>query len=174
VAPPVRDVSVKDFAALIGRTTVRVYQLIGEGMPHRKRSKSTTRIVPKDAIGWMLERAREEAAPKDGTPKARERRDLAEAELKEIIVQERRRALVPLEEFEEFTDTLIGGLAAVSSGRLQRFERDIVTAVTPADARKLTERIHEALMAGAQEYAAELEAEAGEMEAASQAADEAA
>ena len=41
-----------------------------------------------------------------------------------------------------------------------RFERDIVRATTPAEARLVTQRIHAALMRGAQDYAETMEAEA--------------
>lgn len=164
MAPPVRDVSVADFAADWGVSTQRVYQWIGEGMPHRKRGEKPTRIVRHEANAWRLEQAAKAAKPRSDTPRARERRELAEAELKEILVLERRRALVPVEEVEGFVDSFIGGFAAVASGRLQRFERDIVSAATPGAARVITEQIHEQLMAGAQEYRAQIEVEASALE----------
>lgn len=166
MAPPIKDVSVADFADLLGVTSARVYQHIQAGMPHRLRGKRTTRIVPREAIAWLIDRAKEFAAPKDGGNSARNRRELAEAELKELDVLERRHALVPIEEFESFTAAVVGALASVASGQLQRFEREIVTADTPAAARKVTEQIHVALMAGTQEYADHLEQEATAMEAA--------
>lgn len=159
MAPPVKDISVKEFAELVGLTTVRIYQLVKEGMPHRKRKRGT-RIVPRDSITWMLEKAAEAAKPKNEAPSARARLDLAQAELKELEVEERRKLLIPLDAFDTFVDALVGGFAAVAAGRLQRFERDIVIAASAPDARKVTERIHAALMEGAQEYADALDAQA--------------
>lgn len=166
MAPPVKDVSVAQFAELLGVTSARVYQFIQDGMPHRKRGKQPTRIVPREAIAWRIERAKEDAAPKDAERvRPRDRKETAEAELKELLVQERRRALVPIEEFETFVDALVGGFAATAAGRLQRFEREIVAATTAGEARQVTEAIHRALMTGAQEYGATLEDDANALEA---------
>lgn len=166
MAPPIKDVSVADFADILGVTSARVYQFIQEGMPHRKRVKKGTRIVPREAIQWRIEREREQARPEDGRPpRPRDRLEIAQAELKELEVLEVRKSLIPIEEFETFVDSFVGGFAAVASGRLQRFERDIVEASSPATARKLTEQIHGALMAGAQEYGEHLDDEAAALEA---------
>lgn len=162
MAPKVDDWSVTQYAELRGLTSQRIYQLIQAGMPHRRR-KNTTRIVPKEAIAWEIERAKEGAKPADvaaSTPMGR--KTLAEAEFKELQVQQLRGALVPVEEFEELASQLIGGFAAVAGGQLQRFERDMVALSTPGEARKLSERIHQALMSGAQAYADQLEQEASE------------
>jgi hypothetical protein len=162
MAPPIKDVSVAELAALLGVTTARVYQYVQDGMPHRKRVKKGTRFLPREAIRWLIDRAREQSTPKDAASPLN-RKLLAEAELKELEVLERRHALIPIEDYEHFLDTFIGGFAAVASGRLQRFEREIVVAASPAAARLLTDQIHADLMEGAQEYAAHLEAEATEL-----------
>jgi hypothetical protein len=165
MAPPVKDVSVAEFGELLGVSSQRVYQHIQAGMPHRKRARKGTRIVPREALAWLLDRAREQAKTVDGPVRPRDRKESAEAELKELQVLEMRRVLIPLEDFESFVDSLIGGFAAVAAGRLQRFERDMVVASTPGAARLLTDQMHAALMEGAQEYATQLEAEATVLEA---------
>jgi predicted DNA-binding protein YlxM (UPF0122 family) len=48
MAPKVNDVSVAEFAELIGKTSQRVYQLIQKGCRIAAR-KGTTRIVPREA-----------------------------------------------------------------------------------------------------------------------------
>jgi hypothetical protein len=165
MAPPVKDVSVADFAELTGKTSARVYQWIQDGMPHRKRVRKGTRILPREGIAWLLEQAKKDAKPKDANDSPLNRKLLAEAELKELELQERRRALIPAEDFDRFLDAFIGGFAAVASGQLQRFEREIVAATSSPAARVITEQIHAALMEGAQEYATQLETEASAIDA---------
>jgi hypothetical protein len=160
--PPSRDdLGVQEFADLLGLTRQRVHQLVQDGMPHRRRNNAT-RFVPRESIAWLRERDRESArsseSPSEADERARKLR--AEADLKELELSERRRALVPIAEAETFLDSFVGGFAAVAAGRLQTFERDIVQAKGAGDARRLTQRMHAALMAGAQEYADAVEAEA--------------
>jgi len=83
----------------------------------------------------------------------------ADADLRELDLAERRGELVPVKDFEARLESFLGGFAAVSAGRLQRYERDIVAAADPAAARRVTQAIHVALMEGALEYADTLEAE---------------
>lgn len=115
---------------------------------------------------WHAERAVRQAAAStpalgeivEATERARKVR--AEADLKELELAERRRQLIPADEYQRRLDDFIGGLAATAAGRLHSFERDIVRAVDAPAARKITQRMHAALMAGAQEYAELVEAEA--------------
>lgn len=170
MAPPVRTVSVKAFGVLYDVTPERVYQLIQEGLPHRKRARST-QIVPAEAIRWLQERAVAKAAKPAVPIEALRRSDeqarkiRAEADLKELELAERRGELVAVEAHTEVVETFLGGLAAVSSGQLSRFEREIIRVTTPAEARQLTRKIHAAMMEAARTHADKLEAEADTIEA---------
>jgi hypothetical protein len=66
------NVSVEQFAELVGVTSERIYQLIQSGLPHRKRDEGT-RIVPKDAIKWLRQRDRDEAVVEKALDEAKER-----------------------------------------------------------------------------------------------------
>lgn len=176
MAPKVHTVSVAEFADWHGLTSERIYQLIQQGMPHRKQS-GKTRIVPKDANRWFRERAREDArresqGDKPNEDDERARKLAAEATLKELELAERRGQLIPLVDYQERLDQFVGGLAAVAAGQLQRYERDIVRTTTAPDARRLTQQIHAALMRGAQEYAERVDAEATALEAEAESAAE--
>lgn len=165
MAPPVKDVSVQEFATDHGVTSQRVYQWIQAGMPHRSR-KSGTRVVRAEANRWIRERDQEQARSETGPDEAKERarKVKAEADLKELEVAERRKQLIPADEYAVFVENFIGGFAAVASGQLQRFEREMVRAMTPGEARAITQKQQAALMEGARQYAQQLEAEAEELE----------
>lgn len=163
MAPPIKDVSVQEFATQRGVTAQRVYQWIQEGLPHRKR-KSSTRIVSAEAHKWLEARAEERGRADREDDDAKTRKLAAEADLKEFEVAERRRRLIPADEFNDFIENFVGGFAAVASGQLQRFERDMVRATTAGDARVITQKQHAALMEGARQYATQMETEAEELE----------
>src|SRR4051812_24684926 len=99
MAPKVEDVSVEEFARIIGKTSQRVYQLIQAGMPHRMRRKGAkgTRVVPHEAIDWIHERGRTEALAEKALNEANERarKTRAEADMKELQLAELRGSLVP-------------------------------------------------------------------------------
>lgn len=158
MAPGVKDVSVDDFAELVGVSSQRIYQLIQTGLPHRKRA-SSTRIVPKDAIKWLRERDKAEALAVNALDEARERarKTRAEADIKELQLAELRRSLLPASDVSEFLEAFTGGFSSVAAGQLGRFERDIIKASTPAEARTLRNKIHRALMEGAQQFADKLD-----------------
>lgn len=167
MAPKVDDVSVTEFADLCGVTSQRVYQYVQEGMPHRRRKNGKTehtRIVPREGIRWLIDRAGEVAKAKAPASDDRARILRADAELRELEVAERRRELVPAVEVVQFSESFVGGLAAVAAGQLQRFERKMIKVSTPGEARRLTSEIHAALMAGAGDYANTLDAEAAAIE----------
>lgn len=174
MAPPVKDVSVKQFADLVGVTPERIYQLIQSGLPHRKRGKTGTRVVPKDAIKWLRDRDRAEAVVEKALDEAKERarKTRAEADMKEIQLSELRAAVVKTSEATTFLEAFVGGFASVSAGQLGRFEREFIKVTTAADARTLRVRIHRALMEGAQRYADEMAAKADTMTAELAALDE--
>lgn len=165
MAPPIKDKSVEDYAEEQGVTSQKVYQWIQAGMPHRKR-KTGTRIVSREANKWLREFIRTNAQAETSPDEAKERarKVSAEADLKELEVAERRKALIPVQEFEEFVESLLGGVAAVASGQLQRFEREMVRVASAGEARALTQKMHAALMEGGRQYAQQLDTEAEELE----------
>ncbi|HTS88113.1 MAG TPA: hypothetical protein VMG41_06435 [Gemmatimonadales bacterium] len=95
---------------------------------------------------------------------AAERYEVARARKMELETEALEGTLVPLADYEQELNKVVGTLAAVASGELMRFERDIVTCQTPAEARRITQEIHAALMRGANQAADELEREMGESE----------
>jgi hypothetical protein len=155
------------FAKDQGVTIRTVQRWLAAGMPCRL-VNGERRIRVVDGCTWVrsweYERGRETAAT-PAEANERGRKLAAEASLRELDLHERRRDLVPLREHEEALEAFVGGFAAVASGQLQRFEKQIVQAVTPAEARAVTTGIHRALMEGAQRYADQLEAEAAALEA---------
>ena len=161
---PLATLSTGEFAELLGKSSRTVQNWLRDGMPHRM-NRHQAAIVPRDAIAWLIERAQESgraAAAPDADPResAFSRKARIDGDLKQLELDERRRALIPAAEFEEFAEQFVGGFAAVASGRLTRFEREIVRAKTPADARKVTRAIQAALMRGAREMADRLDEEA--------------
>lgn len=170
MAPVVRDVSVKEFAEFYGTTSQRIYQLIQDGMPHRKRGKKAdTRIVPREAIRWLRARDKKESSTEAGDAKLNQFTELArktriEADLKALELARLQGELVPTEVFTSFVTKFAGGFASVASGQLGRFERDMVAVATPADARLLRQKIQTALMEGAQRFADRLDMDAAAIE----------
>lgn len=121
-------------------------------------------FVVAEVVTWLRQRdveAERAKAKGDDKPKTELNRKLAaEAELKELQLERERRESVAIADFDEALGRVVGGFASVAKGQLTRFEREIVRATTPADARVLTDRIHTALMEGAQGLADELDTEA--------------
>ncbi|HKV74573.1 MAG TPA: hypothetical protein VJN95_08640 [Gemmatimonadales bacterium] len=166
MAPKVSTLSQEEFAAAVGRTSRTVMTWRQKGMPVRMIS-GRPRYVLRDCLTWWEESIREEERDKSkGTSNNPEiRKTAAEADLKELDLAVKRRELVPLEEYQAALDKVIGGFAAVASGRLQQFEREIVAAQTPGDARRITQAIYHALMEGANEFADHTEGVTGPGEA---------
>lgn len=164
MAKPAPSITLAEFAADWAVTIRAVTGWIQEGMPHRE-TKHGRRIVRAEANPWLLERAKESARrPEDGEKVSElTRKTRAEADLKELELRERLGELIPMDLHLERVEGIIAGFAAVASGRLARFERDIVQAGTPGAARVLTQEIHRALLEGAQAYADQVEVEAGEL-----------
>lgn len=142
----------------VSRETVRQWTLAG--CPRL----DDGHYVIAEVVSWLRRRERETAlaeSKRDEKPKTEMNRKIAaEAELKELQLERERGLVIEVEDAEERIARVVGGFAAVASGRLTRFEREIVRCTTPADARKLTERIRGALMEGAHGLADELDAEA--------------
>lgn len=169
MAPPVADVSVQEFANLVGLTSQRIYQFIQQGLPHRKRKKDGTRIVPKEGIRWIIEHDRAEAKSKEDTGEADEKTERAlkiraERMREELKLAKELSEVVPADLSQEFIGNFLGGFAAVAAGQLGRFERAFVRCETPAEARLLKQKIHRALMEGARDYAEQLEQAADQAE----------
>lgn len=171
MARKVVTVAVPEFAELVGKTRQCIYQWIQKGMPHRK-ERGTTRIVPAEAIKWIIEYETWEfqqsrRKPGKDIPNEEDEKALAARAtrlLKEHELLEKTRQVVPATELVEFVETMMGTFAGVAAGRLQSFERDMIKVSSIADARKLTQRIHADLMAGARAYGDKLDDEAAEIE----------
>jgi len=168
MAPPVEKISLAEFAKERGVTSRTVQNWCARGMPHRD-IRNERYVVRREAYTWLLEREfergrREARRPSDD---AETRLKAAQADLKEMELAQARGEVIPVSVYQEHLDTFLGRFAAVASGQLARYERDIVAATIPAEARRITQAIHHALMSGAQGYAAELEqaAAAAEIEA---------
>lgn len=83
----------------------------------------------------------------------------ADAERAQLFVEIQRGKLVSVSVFHQVVEMLIGDFTAVAKGQLQQFERDMVKAQKPVDARHLTDRITDELMRGAQRYRETLQKE---------------
>lgn len=161
---PLATLTTGQFAELLGKTPRTVQNWLRAGMPHRM-NRSQAAIVPRDAIAWLIEQAQESARgdrdPGGGPSEtAFARKARIEGDLKQLELEQRRRALIPAADFDAFAEAFVGGFTGVASGRLTRFEREIVRAKTAAEARKITQSIHAALMRGAREMADQLDADA--------------
>jgi transposase len=165
MTPPVKTYSQTEIAAEFRKSTRTIRNWQKSGMPHRMIS-GEPRYVLADCMAWREDRVREEAKADESPDEAKERaRGLrAQADLRELELAERRGQLVAADVHDTAVETLVAGLAATAAGQLARFERDIVQATTPAEARLITQRIHAALMRGAQDYADVMEAEAAALE----------
>jgi DNA-binding transcriptional MerR regulator len=171
MAPKVKTLSLAEIAEEFGVTTRTIQNWREAGMPTRVIS-GAPRFVLKECIRWRREidvaEAKEAATPglgelddaEERVGLTRARRLMSEHEL-EILKD----LHTPKAETQALMDELVGGFAAVASGRLRRFERDIVAANTPGDARRLTQEIHRALMDGGREFREQIEAEAAQLEA---------
>lgn len=124
--------------------------------------------IAAETITWRIQREIQLARPAKAEgekPQSEMNRKLAaEADLKELQLAQLRGELVTVESHTEAVAKIAGGFAAVASGQLARFERRIVQATTPADARIITQDIHRALMEGAQGLAEDLEDDASAQE----------
>ncbi|MBW7935543.1 MAG: hypothetical protein H3C62_18435 [Gemmatimonadaceae bacterium] len=147
-----------DLAKLLGVTREAVRLWTNDGCPRRD---DGTYLVA-EVVTWLRERdrraLRDETAPKEAQERARKMR--IDADRSELAYRQELGELLPLAEFQQQIETIVGGFAAVASGQLARFEKKIVAAQTPADARRITEQIHAALMAGARAFADRMEADA--------------
>ena len=166
---PRREVSLSqnDMAAALGLDdTETLRQWRKDGCPHQMRGNRPF-YHPRKVRLWLEERAEKRGRASIDRPLAKLDKDdeqarklAAEATIAEMRLAALQKEMIPAQRFESEFERLVGGFAAVSKGQLQRFERDIVSASTPADARRLIERIQDALMAGMQTFADELDDEA--------------
>lgn len=166
-----KTVKVAEFATLMKTTRQCVYQWIDRGCPYRNGPEGKE-IPLADGIEWVIEfktweiqehrQAQNKDIPNEKEEAALERR--AKRLLAEHDLLEKTRKVVPVTDLTEFVDRVFGTFSGVASGRLKNFERDIVKAKTPAEARKITDRMHHDLMSGAIQYATQLEDEAAEIQ----------
>ena len=167
MAPKVRTLSLTEIADEFGVTTRTIQNWREAKMPSRT-IDGAPRFVLKECIRWVRENDVEEAVgrvrEKLTGGKLDKDQEMAakiavERELKELELRERRGLLIDAAVYRERCEEFVGGFASVTTGRLQAYEREVVQALTPADARRLMTKIQTALMKGAQEYADALEAE---------------
>jgi len=155
-----KTVSLSEIAETFGVTTETIRLWRKEGMASRRES-GELRFVVAECVKWRRKRDQERAAEDRGEDSTKEDRRAiirAERQLRELEVQEKLGQLVEREAFDAELERCVGGLVAAISSRLQQWERDVVQATTPAQARALTERIQDDLLAGMREYADQLEA----------------
>jgi hypothetical protein len=159
MARSAETVSLADAARVFSCSQETVRRWRKAGMPCRM-DGDRPRFVLAECIRWRLEVVEEAARAALAPPsEAAERlgKLRAERQLRELELDRQRGLVMPTAATEEALETFVAGFAAVAAGQLARFEREIIEAVTPAAARVITTRIHEALMQGAQGYAEELE-----------------
>lgn len=118
-----------------------------------------------ETIAWRIQREIAKSKRRgddEDAPKLTEmnRKLAVEADLKELQLERERAESLPAEEFHSTISRVVGGFAATAKGRLSRFERDVVKATTPADARRLMDRISVALLEGGRDVAQMLDDEA--------------
>lgn len=156
--PRANTITLEEIADAFGVTTETIRLWRKDGLPSRTEA-GRPRFVLRECIEWRREHDRLD--DQDRTkPSERDERALkvrAERMLKELEYAEKRRELVPVSDSNDFIDQFVATFAATAAGRLQRFERDIVRAKTPADARQVTTAIHVSLMEGGQQFADMLE-----------------
>jgi hypothetical protein len=104
-----------------------------------------------------LEKSRTRIQPDQALAESERMEAQAKAEIARMKAEQMRGELVPLALHQRRLDAFIGGFVAVVTGRLTRFERDMVAASTPAEARKITEAMKTQLLQGGQDYASALE-----------------
>lgn len=148
-------------AQLLGVTPQRVTQWIQAGCPTTGDGKKLDLVT---VVEWRIARAETQARSATRAESPLQRKLDAEAKLKELQLEREQALSVSAEDHEEVVARIAGGFAAVAAGQLQRFERRMVQARTPADARVITQDIHRALMEGAQELAESLDSDADELE----------
>lgn len=141
-------------------------RLVSEGLPRGGKGHAVWYPWP-EIWHWYIkretEKAKAEVKPKDqdlaGSLKEKAQADAAISRMK---AEEMAGSLIPADLHQQRLDAFVGGFVAVVTGRLARFERDIVAAKTPAEARKVTDAIKTQLLQGGQEYASQIEAEPDE------------
>ena len=148
----VESLSLADMAALIGKTTETLRLWRHEGCPHVMQS-GRPRFVPREVWKWREERITDRAAGNAKEAKARDRKELAEAMLKEIELEQLLGNVASVTDLAEAARTFVGGMAATITGRLAAFERRIVLATTAAEARAVADEIKRACLQGARQFA---------------------
>lgn len=162
MAKAAKTIHLQEFADDHGVTIRTVTNWIADGMPYRT-VRGERRVVRSEANVWRIERERQRATDKAQGGRLDKDIEMAkrirvDRQIRELELRKRLGSLIPAEQFDVRIDRIVGGFAAVATGQLQPFEREM--GLEPAAARALTLRIQEALMTGAQELADTLDAEA--------------
>jgi phage terminase Nu1 subunit (DNA packaging protein) len=152
-----------ELASHFKKTRQTVHNWTKEGMPHRSDGKESTYVLS-ECIEWRIAEEREDALARAAKAsesideaKERARKLRAEADLKELELLVQRREVMPTAVHLQRIEEIAAGFASVANGKLTRFEREIVAVGTPGDARRVTQRIAEALMQGVHEFTERLE-----------------
>lgn len=152
---PDSDVSREFLAQLLGVDVRTITNLVDDGMAKSARG----RFPLKASVQFYLTREREKARGNKGLNDldiARQRKTIAEAELAEMDVAEKRGQSIPLEVHEqrlrERLETVAGNLRAIS-----RYHPDILAATTPEAADALCERMEREITAELQGLSDEIE-----------------
>jgi hypothetical protein len=124
--------------------------------------------VPAEGVKWYIERQtwehqqlrakRRRAAADEKDERALKAR--AERLMAELDLMERSKTVVLATELTEFIERVFGGFAAVTLGRLQRFEKDDPPRQDAGGIAQAHQKLQAALMDGARAYADQLDDEA--------------
>ncbi len=137
------------FAEAFGVSEAQLERLFQQGMPHTKEaSRRVTIPMPEGRVwyhAYLVEKGRKQAAP-TSMDEARKRREIAQAELAELDLAERRNELMTVTAF----DALVADVFARVRARLQNFAPRaaglVVGAVTIQDAQARLEPLAREVM----------------------------
>jgi len=145
-------------------------RLVSEGLPRGGKGHAVWFPWP-EIWHWYVDRERKSArdavkVPDMGLAESERTEAQAKAEIAKMKAEEMRGDLIPADLHQSRLNAFVGGMMSVVDGRLNRFERDIVAAGTPAEARKVVDAIKRSVKQGGLELADRIEAEPEEVEAA--------
>jgi len=145
-------------------------RLVSEGLPRGGKGHAVWFPWP-EIWHWYVDRERQsakaEVKPKDqALADSVKEKAQADAAISRMKADEMAGDLIPADLHQSRLNAFVGGMMSVVDGRLNRFERDIVAAGTPAEARKVVDAIKRSVKQGGLELADRIEAEPEDEEAA--------
>lgn len=147
-----REVSRDFLAAVLGVDVRSIKNYVDDGMPKVGRGRFHLR----GCIQWYAERLRLATAGSSDLDAARQRKTLAEAEMAEIDLAERRNEVIPLDVHESRLEAIAGRLAAQCKG-LDRFIAPVQRATTSVEAKGVLDDVSDALLASLRAVADDLD-----------------